>query len=110
MNRRRRARSRTATRPTFGDISSLSRPAMAHRAASSAPSMLSHLVSRRWSADERKEYEVAYAQRLISTRRGAVFLSAFAAILAGIHIVVYVQKYRNSVSAEGGPVTVLVAK
>src|SRR3954451_12018201 len=53
---------------------------------------------------------MAYASRLIATRRGAVLLSAFAAILAGILIVVYVQKYRNSVNAEGAPVTVLVAK
>jgi Flp pilus assembly protein CpaB len=53
---------------------------------------------------------VAYAQRLIATRRGAVFLSALAAILAGILIVVYVQKYRTSVNAEGAPVTVLIAK
>src|SRR6476620_346557 len=53
---------------------------------------------------------MAYAQRLIATRRGAGFLSVLAAILAGILIVVYVQKYRNSVNAEGAPVTVLIAK
>jgi Flp pilus assembly protein CpaB len=47
---------------------------------------------------------------LISTRRGAVLVSAIAAILAGILIVAYVQKYRNSVNSEGAPVTVLVAK
>jgi Flp pilus assembly protein CpaB len=51
-----------------------------------------------------------YAQRLISTRRGAVLVAALAAILAGILIVAYVQKYRNSVNSEGAPVTVLVAK
>jgi Flp pilus assembly protein CpaB len=53
---------------------------------------------------------VEYAQRLISTRRGAVLVSAIAAILAGILIVAYVQKYRNSVNSVGAPVTVLVAK
>jgi Flp pilus assembly protein CpaB len=47
---------------------------------------------------------------LISTRRGAIFVAAAAAILAGILIVAYVQKYRNSVNSEGAPVTVLVAK
>jgi Flp pilus assembly protein CpaB len=51
-----------------------------------------------------------YAQRLISTRRGAVLVAALAAILAGILIVAYVQKYRNSVNSEGAPVTVLIAK
>jgi Flp pilus assembly protein CpaB len=53
---------------------------------------------------------VAYAQRLIATRRGAVLLSALAALLAGILIVAYVHKYRSSVSSEGAPVTVLIAK
>jgi Flp pilus assembly protein CpaB len=51
-----------------------------------------------------------YAQRLISTRRGAILVAALAAILAGILIVAYVQRYRNSVNSEGAPVTVLVAK
>jgi Flp pilus assembly protein CpaB len=50
------------------------------------------------------------AQRLIATRRGALLVSALAAILAGILIVAYVQKYRNSVNSEGAPVTVLIAK
>lgn len=51
-----------------------------------------------------------YAQRLIATRRGAVMVAALAAILAGILIVAYVQRYRHSVNSEGAPVTVLVAK
>jgi Flp pilus assembly protein CpaB len=37
-------------------------------------------------------------------------VAAIAAILAGILIVAYVQKYRSSVNSEGAPVTVLVAK
>jgi Flp pilus assembly protein CpaB len=53
---------------------------------------------------------MAFAQRLISTRRGAILVAALAAILAGILIVAYVQKYRSSVNSEGAPVTVLVAK
>ena len=53
---------------------------------------------------------MAYAQRLIATRRGAVLVAALAAILAGILIVAYVHKYRTSVNSEGAPVTVLVAK
>ena len=53
---------------------------------------------------------MAYAQRLIATRRGAVLVAALAAILAGILIVAYVHKYRSSVNSEGSPVTVLIAK
>jgi Flp pilus assembly protein CpaB len=53
---------------------------------------------------------MAYAQRLIATRRGAVLVAALAAILAGILIVAYVHKYRSSVNSEGAPVTVLIAK
>lgn len=53
---------------------------------------------------------MAYAQRLIATRRGAILVAALAAIIAGILIVAYVQKYRSSVNSEGAPVTVLVAK
>jgi Flp pilus assembly protein CpaB len=47
---------------------------------------------------------------LIASRRGAVLLSALAALLAGILIVAYVHKYRSSVNSEGAPVTVLIAK
>src|SRR4051812_12589097 len=53
---------------------------------------------------------MAYAQRLIATRRGAVLLSVLAAVLAGILIVAYVARYRSSINAEGAPVTVLIAK
>jgi Flp pilus assembly protein CpaB len=53
---------------------------------------------------------MAYAQRLIATRQGAVLLSLLAAVLAGVLIVVYVARYRSSVNAEGAPVTVLIAK
>jgi Flp pilus assembly protein CpaB len=49
-------------------------------------------------------------QKLTSTRSGTMTLAALAALLAGISILVYLNKYRHSVSAEGAPVTVLVAK
>jgi Flp pilus assembly protein CpaB len=49
-------------------------------------------------------------QKLTSTRAGTMTLAALAALLAGISILVYLSKYRSSVSAAGAPVTVLVAK
>jgi Flp pilus assembly protein CpaB len=51
-----------------------------------------------------------FAQRVISTRAGTVAVAAGAAMLAGISILVYLNRYRHSVSAQGAPVTVLVAK
>jgi Flp pilus assembly protein CpaB len=51
-----------------------------------------------------------FAQRVISTRAGTVAVAAGAALLAGISILVYLNRYRSSVSAQGAPVTVLVAK
>jgi Flp pilus assembly protein CpaB len=50
------------------------------------------------------------AQRLVSTRRGTILLSVIAAAVAGGLILVYVNRYRDSVKAAGAPVTVLVAK
>jgi Flp pilus assembly protein CpaB len=50
------------------------------------------------------------AQRLISTRRGTVLIAAIAALLAGIMILVYVDRYRSTLQADGAPVTVLVAR
>src|SRR5919205_727740 len=51
-----------------------------------------------------------FAQRLVSTRAGTVAVAAGAALLAGISILVYLNRYRHSVSSKGAPVTVLVAK
>src|SRR5919197_6042490 len=51
-----------------------------------------------------------FAQRVISTRAGTIAVAAGAALLAGISILVYLNRYRSSVSAQGAPVTVLVAK
>ena len=53
---------------------------------------------------------MAYAQKLIATRRGMTLMAAVAAALAGLLVLVYVQRYRDSVKAEGAPVTVLVAR
>ena len=50
------------------------------------------------------------AQRLVSTRRGTILLSVLAAAVAGGLILVYVNRYRDSVQNAGAPVTVLVSK
>lgn len=50
------------------------------------------------------------AQKLIATRRGTIVLSIIAAAVAAGLVLVYVSRYRNSVSQTGQPVTVLVAK
>lgn len=50
-----------------------------------------------------------FAQRLISTRAGTIAVAAGAALLAGVSIAVYLNRYRQSVSSQGAPVTVLVA-
>jgi Flp pilus assembly protein CpaB len=51
-----------------------------------------------------------FAQRVISTRAGTIAVAGGAALLAGISIAVYLNRYRHSVSSQGAPVTVLVAK
>jgi Flp pilus assembly protein CpaB len=51
-----------------------------------------------------------FAQRLVSTRRGSLYIAAAAALLAGLLILVYVNQYRDSLKAGGTPVTVLVAR
>ena len=50
-----------------------------------------------------------HAQKFTSTRKGSLLLGVLAAVIAGALIVVYVNRYRNSVRAQGAPVTVLVA-
>lgn len=49
-------------------------------------------------------------QKLISSRRGTILLSILAAAIAGGLILVYVNRYRDSVKSQGAPVTVLVAR
>ncbi len=51
-----------------------------------------------------------FAQRIMSSRAGTIAVAGGAAMLAGISIIVYLNRYRHSVSAQGAPVTVLVAK
>jgi Flp pilus assembly protein CpaB len=51
-----------------------------------------------------------YAQKLISTRRGSLYLAAIAALLAGMVILVYLNRYRENLQSGGTPVTVLVAR
>jgi Flp pilus assembly protein CpaB len=53
---------------------------------------------------------MAYAQRLISTRRGTLILAILAALLAGALVLAYVSRYRHSLQSSAAPVTVLVAK
>lgn len=49
-------------------------------------------------------------QRLLSTRAGTIALAGSAAILAGIVVLVYINRYRTSVNQSAEPVSVLVAK
>lgn len=51
-----------------------------------------------------------FAQKLMSTRAGTIAVATGAALLAGAFIVVYLNRYRHSIKAQGAPVTVLVAK
>jgi Flp pilus assembly protein CpaB len=53
---------------------------------------------------------VDIAQNLFSSRRSSLMVGAAAAALAGIVLIVYLQHYRNSISASGAAATVLVAK
>ena len=49
-------------------------------------------------------------QKLVSSRRGSLYVSIAAAVLAGIVILAYVNGYRNNLKAGTTPVTVLVAR
>ena len=50
------------------------------------------------------------AERLTTSRGWAIALGVGAALVAGILLLVYLNSYRNSVSGENAPTTVLVAK
>ena len=50
------------------------------------------------------------SSRFLSTRGGTIAVGAMAALLAGVVLLVYLNRYRNSVDAAGQPVPVLVAK
>jgi pilus assembly protein CpaB len=49
------------------------------------------------------------SSRLLSTRGGTVVLGAVAALLAAVILLVYLNRYRESVTSSGAPQTVLVA-
>lgn len=49
-------------------------------------------------------------QKLLSTRGGTIALGGFAAVLAAVVLVVYLNRYRDNVNSADAPVTVLVAK
>lgn len=53
---------------------------------------------------------MAFAQKLISTRRGSLYVAVIAALLAGAAITIYLKQYRDSVNSGSTPVTVLVAR
>lgn len=51
-----------------------------------------------------------FAQKLLSTRRGTFLVAAIAAILAFSTLLVYLNRYRESLNQAAQPTTVLVAK
>jgi Flp pilus assembly protein CpaB len=51
-----------------------------------------------------------YVQKLTSTRAGTIAFATLAALVAGVAILVYLNRYRESVDTLSVPVTVLVAK
>jgi Flp pilus assembly protein CpaB len=51
-----------------------------------------------------------FAQRLISTRRGSLYMAAVAALLAGVVILAYLNRYRENLQAGATPMTVLIAR
>jgi Flp pilus assembly protein CpaB len=50
------------------------------------------------------------AHRLVSTRRGTILVAFLAALLAGVSIIAYLNRYRASLESQGALVTVLVAR
>jgi len=51
-----------------------------------------------------------FAQKLISTRKGSLYVAVVAALLAGVAILVYLNHYRDNLQAGSTPVTVLIAR
>lgn len=59
----------------------------------------------------RKSFSVSQeVQKLVSTRGGMVAVAAFVAVMAGVMLLFFLNRYRESVDASGKTVTVLVAK
>jgi Flp pilus assembly protein CpaB len=51
-----------------------------------------------------------FAQKLVSSRRGSLYVAVVAAVLAAVAVLAYVNSYRDNVNAGTTPVTVLVAR
>lgn len=51
-----------------------------------------------------------FAQKLISTRKGSLYVAAVAALVAGLAILVYLNRYRDNLQSGSTPVTVLIAR
>jgi Flp pilus assembly protein CpaB len=51
-----------------------------------------------------------HALKLISTRRGSLYVAGVAALLAAVAILVYLNGYRDNLKAGSTPVTVLIAR
>ena len=50
------------------------------------------------------------AHKLVSTRRGSLYIAVVAALVAGLAILVYLNRYRNNLQSGTTPVTVLIAR
>jgi Flp pilus assembly protein CpaB len=54
--------------------------------------------------------ESILSRRILATKQGTLFVGIGAAVLAGILLLVYISRYRNSLSSGSEPLTVIVAK
>jgi Flp pilus assembly protein CpaB len=50
------------------------------------------------------------AHKLVSTRRGSLYIAVVAALIAGLAILVYLNRYRQNLQSGTTPVTVLIAR
>src|SRR5207237_9928078 len=50
------------------------------------------------------------AHKLISTRRGSLYIAVVAALIAGLAILIYLNRYRQNLQSGTTPVTVLIAR
>ena len=51
-----------------------------------------------------------FAQKLVATRRGSLYIAVIAALVAGLAILVYLNRYRDNLQSGTTPVTVLIAR
>jgi Flp pilus assembly protein CpaB len=57
-----------------------------------------------------KQHATELAHKLLSTRRGSTAVGIAAAVLAGMILLVYLNRYRSSLNEGAQPITVLIAK